>query len=214
VEAAVWATAPFAIAKENAEVALEPRRGVVLKGRIVAGDGVKEAPARLPLTVRPGEAVEGSRPPMEEFIEWGENGEFRMAVGSGPQTLFGGRRVIGDVYVGKVFYNGSAARDLTFDAQPGESQHLELIIENKFGSLEGKVEGFVGGPVALWQKDDASSIPVNVKANGEFQMKVPPGEYRIVATQNGLTQAGSLAAAEKVVVKAGETTKVTLKGSK
>ncbi len=216
VEAAVWATAPFAITKENAEVTLEPRHGVVLKGRIVAGDGIKEAPTRIPLTVRPGEIVEGSRPAMEEFIEWGENGDFRVAVGSGPQTLFGGRRVLGDMYVGKVFYNGSAARDLTFDAQPGESQHLELVVENKFGFLEGSVERFAGGTVALWQKDDSSPLLVSVNANGTFQMKIPPGEYRIVVTQNAFTQVRLAAAAEtdRVVVKSGETTKVTLKGSK
>jgi hypothetical protein len=215
VEAAVWATAPFTIDKENGEVTLELRRGVVLKGRIVAGEGMKETPARLPLTSRPGDIVEGSRPPAEEFIEWGENGEFRMAVGGGRQTVVG-PRMIKDAYIGKVYYNGSPARDLTIDAQPGEKQTLEVIVENKFASLEGSIEGPASGPqamLALWQKEDTSPVYFPVNASGVFQLRVPPGEYRVALTLNGLTR-DAMSGAQNVVLTAGETAKVTLKGMK
>lgn len=205
VDAAVWATTTVSIEKENGEAMLEPRRGVVLKGRIIAGEGVSEVPKRIPLAVRPVETIEGSRPPVEEFVEWSENGDFRLAVGTGPQTLFVGARVVKDSYVSKVFYNGSAVQGLTIDVKPGERQDLEVVIENKFASLEGTVEG--AGIVTLWQKDDASPTYVPV-ANGSFQIKVPPGEYRIEATENG--RRPSLQGSKTITLKPGETERVAL----
>jgi hypothetical protein len=209
VEAAVWATTTVSIDKENAEATLEPRRGVVLKGRIIAGEGVTEVPKRITLAVRPVETIDGSRPPIEEFIEWGENGEFRLGVGTGQQTLFVGARVVKDSYVSKVFYNGSAGRDLTIDVKPGEKQDVEIVVDNKFASLEGTVEGM--GIVTLWQKDDTSPTYVPV-SNGSFQIKVPPGEYRIEATENG--RRPSLQGSKTITLKPGTTERVVLRVGK
>jgi hypothetical protein len=209
VEAAVWATAPVLIGKESAEVTLEPRRGAVMKGRIIAGEGVTTLPRNIPLAIRPVAVVDGSRPGVEQFVEWNEDGTFRIAAGFGAQTLFVGARVVKDGYISRVFYNGAAARDLTMDVRSGEKQDIEIVFDNKFAALEGVVEAG-GAPVnvTLWQKDDASPTYLLMGAGGTFQAKVPPGEYRITAVENG--RRPLLEDSRKITLKAGETERIVL----
>ncbi|MEO5923470.1 MAG: carboxypeptidase regulatory-like domain-containing protein [Bryobacteraceae bacterium] len=218
VENAAWATAQFTVVDKGVEVALIPQPGVVLEGQLIAADGFKNMPSLFSFGVQP-VAVDGVRPPPEQFIESLADGRFRIAVSNRSQTLMWRNA---DVYIKQIRYNGSPIVDLTLTPNPGSSAHrLEMVLDDKFGALTGTVTSS-GNPVArsvvlLWAENMVEPMIIDV-VNGVIQSRnLAPGEYR-ASTERPEDLLGAFTGAsekvktgERVTIRAGETTTLNMK---
>lgn len=202
----VWGQSEFSITKENAEVTVDLHHGAVLDGQLKAAEGSVKLPERIPILARPRDALFGTDVGREEFIEWFEDGRFHMAVGPGRQKL---EAVVGNntAYVSEMVFDGAPVSEMTLDAKPGAKQRLEIVLDNRFGTIEGTVEGPISS-VRLVRNNEVlvGSVPV---INGTFRTLMPPGEYRVVDANVPPERMASIS--EKVVVKTGETATVKVR---
>jgi hypothetical protein len=216
IEDAAWATAEFEISDKNTEVALVPQHGVMIEGRLVAAEGVTTLPDQFTIGVRPEQLVPGAQPALEEFTEWLPDGKFRMAVS--PRALDFGPGVGRPFYVKQLRYNGTPLPGLHVPLSPGASVHrLEIVLDDKLGSLAGSVADASPQSVLILRKDDARDreivIPVG---NGAFRYDaLVPGEYRAIAALRADLFGLSLnpQTGEKVTIRAGETTTLNVRAT-
>jgi hypothetical protein len=209
LEGAVWGRAEFAIEKENAEVTLDLHHGAILEGGFKPAEGSSATPARLGIAAQPMDVLFGRNPGPEQFIEWLEDGRFRLAVGLGQQMLI--MRGENGSYVSKLSFNGAPVKGMTLEVKSGERQWLEVELDNKKGTIEGMVDG-IARTVMVW---DGAGLTMNQASviDRKFQIEVAPGEYVVNVMDSPLFyQAADMARASgvKVVVKPGETAKVAI----
>lgn len=183
VDSAVWATAHLTVEDKNLELMLTPRRGIVLEGRVTSSEGGPALPEFYSLASQPDALSPGmSAPPGEQFIEFKQDGRFRMAVGPHSQTLIPDPRNR-SLFLKEARYNGTPATDLKLPLNLGSPSHnLELLLDDKFATVRGEVTGS-GAAMVVLQREGALlgqySSPVN---NGAYvSPPLPPGRYRIAA---------------------------------
>ena len=182
VESAVWATAQFTVEDKNVERVMTPRRGIVLEGRVTAAEGGPPLPEAYSVATQPEALAPGlTAPPAEQFIEFQQDGRFRMAVGPHPQTLIPDPRNR-SVFLKEARYNGTPAADLKLPLNLGSPSHnLELILDDKFATVRGEVTGS-GATVVVLQKEGSAGYYSSPVAGGAYlSPPLPPGRYRIAA---------------------------------
>ncbi len=215
VETAAWATADFVVEDKNVEVLLTPHAGVVLEGQVIVADGVS-LPDAYALGVRPLPISEGFRPGPEQFLDLLEGGKFRMAVAPLPQS-FVTNRYFQEAYIKEVRYNGSPLQAMTLDVNPGAAaQRIEILLDNKFGSLSGTVAGGERNSrvvVSLWSEGAESPEGTQV-VDGAFMFpKLVPGDYRVGAVAmaaDAYRQPSAQDAKQTVTIRPGETTTINV----
>ena len=131
VEAAFWGTTSFEVTDKNTKALLSLERGLIIDGRLTAARGVESLPAQIGIVMKPAELAPGASPPVEQFIEWGENGRFRMAISPRAQTM----QVMGtrdNLFVKELRYNGSPLPNLTIPINTGTAaQNLEVVLDKR-----------------------------------------------------------------------------------
>ena len=214
VENTVWGLAPLEVVDKNLDVSIPLQRGVILEGQLVAAEGLNALPEHPGITAQSGEVIDGARPIAEQFIEWGEDGKFRMAIPARPQII--SARTSG-AYVKQVRYNGIALPDMILPVNPGTgAHHVEIVFDDKYGSLTGTVlEGTRPAPqsILILQRegsDSQESAPVEA---GTIRMQaLVPGEYRVMAIRQDVmaSRVEMTKDAQKVIIRAGETATINV----
>jgi len=216
VENTVWGMAPIEVVDKNQAVSIPLQRGIVLEGRLVAGDGLASLPEIVSITTQPDELADGVRPNTEQFTEWGAEGKFRLAVSPRTQTLTAGTQ---GVFVSQIRYNGSPLPGFQIPVNPGAAaQNLELIMGDKFGTLMGTVlEGERTAPrslVLLQREGFEGQAPIPAD-DGTFRSQtLIPGQYRVMAIRRdqGLGTRFELPAdAAKITIRPGETININVR---
>jgi hypothetical protein len=218
IETAAWATADFVVEDKNVDVTLTPQAGVVLEGQFIVADGLA-LPESFPLGTRPVSTSDGFQPGAEQFLDVLPDGKFRMAVAARPQSFRTSWSRYGDVYIKQIRYNGSPLPDMTLNVNPGAGgQRLEVLLDNKFGTLSGTVnsgERNVRAIVGLWSEGAENPVSAFV-AEGKFLFpKLAPGEYRISAalaeTLDFYRRPVEQDAKQTVTIREGETTTINVR---
>lgn len=226
---AVWAVEPVIIADKDQDVRLTLARGITLEGRLTVPDGTI-LPSHPGIGSRPAELIPGTRPPMEQFIEWTGETTFRLTAHPSPQELsVQGLPRGGPLYVKEVRYNGIPVRGDVIPIGAGGGATLEIVMDDKSVQLSGTVvrgptppgptvvilHKFLSGPGSINEAPFA-----DVSGSGQFTFpNVGPGEYRILALsladrarlQSPEVLERALASAEKVTIAPGETKSVTVR---
>ena len=214
IETAAWATTDFVVEDKNVEVVLTPRAGVVLEGQVIAANGIS-VPDAFALGVRPPPIAEGFQPGPEQFLDLLEGGKFRMAVAPVPQVFLTNRYQ--ESYIQQVRYNGSPLQSRTLNVNPGAAaQRIEILLDNKFGSLSGTVAGGERNSrvvVSVWSEGAENPEGTQVTDGAFVFPKLVPGEYRIAAVAmpaDVYRQQSPQDAKQTVTIRAGETTTINV----
>jgi hypothetical protein len=193
---AVWAVEPVIVADKNQDVKLNLARGITLEGRVIFPERVEVPARRLAVGSRPTGLIPGTRPPMEQFLEWTGDTTFRLTVHPSPQEL-SLPPLMGNLYVKEVRYNGApVAGEVVPVGAGGGGASLEIVMDDKAPQLSGTVQGsgpltqrvvllrrVMSGPAPeLRSLDDWPGPTRMVSEIGQFSFQtVPPGEYQILA---------------------------------
>lgn len=190
VENAVWARDSLFVRDKNPLQILNLRRGVVLDVRVTAAQGGPQIPDSLRFSFQPDPQGTGlPYPDREQFWSSTPEGHLRLAVGPGQQRLIStGLR---DAYVSEVRYNGAPYADpkLSFNASL-PNQTFEVILDNKFATVQGEIADAAGAVIVFFQPDwipPSASLnypliySVNAVASRYVSNPLPPGRYRVMA---------------------------------
>ena len=218
------------VVDKNLNISLPLQPNVVIEGQLTIANRAN-APRLLPrITARPFDLIPRAQLASDTAILWApDQRHFQLAVSPRTQTL-----VVSDPdggYVREVFYNGTPLRGSTLPINPGASSHkLEIVVDDKYGSLAGSVtDGSRGVPAMMIILKDFTRVE-DLYILGTFSRptgpdegmpaaQLAPGDYRVLAftaaQQMRIHEAGvlerMLSTAQRVTVSPGSAQTVTIR---
>jgi hypothetical protein len=229
-----WALAPVEITNANVEVVMTVRPAVDITGRVIAAEGSEPPPFKsIAVSLRP--LIQGLTGGGQAQVT--EAGEFTIPGVPWPEVSIDTLGLLSAFpnlmsrdathYVASIRYNGREVSDGVINPAPGAE--LEIVIADRPATLTGTITNGDSPTAALvaavpWpmqRVDPLMPIPFSATSDGQgrFQLRLPPGEYRILAVppdrRSRLGEPGVLnllaASAERVTLDRGDARVVELR---